>query len=112
MTRDSEEQLQRDIKAIKDDVAVLKVSVIGDPFAKPSPLAGLVDIAKQQRIEIYGHEEFQHVGLKRKYEALQDEVATLKANYKADRNWVLASASALSFGIGLAWYFAQLFFGK
>lgn len=112
MTKDNEERLLNDVRIAKDDLHVLKERIIGDPFAKPKPIRGLVDVVDLHDLELYGNVERQHVGLKPRLESLEHELLALKAAYKSDRRWILTTASGLSTGIGLAWYAAQLWFGK
>ena len=112
MTKSDEEQLLRDVRFVKEEVTFLRESLVGDPKAKPEPTDGLVDVVKAHKSELYGDAKIQHIGLKPRVEALEKELRDLKIAYKTDRKLALMYASALSTGIGLAWYAAQLWFGK
>lgn len=108
MTRENEEQLLKDVKSMKDELHVLRISIIGNPLAKPDAEIGVLDLLKTHKTELYGDHETQHIGLKKKFE---DHDERLKKLEHARRE-IYMTAGGISTGIGIAWYFAQLFFGK
>lgn len=118
MSPANEEKLLREVAQIRSDmtemgkeVHTLTSNLLGDKFVRP-PIVGVMDIVELYGDEIYGNVKTQRIGLKQKVEQLEVEYRQLKADRKADRNWILATASGISTGIGIAWFFAQLWLGK
>lgn len=108
MTRENEDQLLRDVKDVKDELHTLRVSIIGEPFAKPEPLPGVLDILKTINTEIYGDPKTQREGLKRVLSNQDRRIGVLED----DRKKIYWMCGGISTGVWAVLYVVQWLYGK
>lgn len=107
MTKENEEQLLRDVKQVRDELHVLKVSITGDPFSKPETI-GVLDLLKTLNTELYGDPKIQYVGMKKKLAEQDNRVSVLED----DRKRIYWMCGGISTGVWAVLYIVQWLYGR
>jgi hypothetical protein len=73
MTDAEEKQLLMDVAQVKREIHTLTERIVGNPFALPDPIIGILDVQKAHTADLYGDPKTQHEGVKPKLEKLVED---------------------------------------
>lgn len=107
MTPSNEDKLMEEIGEMKRELHDLKVSLIGDKLSKPIVM-GVLDILKTHHVEMYGDEDTQHEGLKKRVVAALNRIE----NLEDDRKKIYWMCGGISTGVWAVLYVVQWIYGK